>query len=598
MHIPARWSSLSIWLISGVFAVLSCSLTLHAAHPGDEYVPVGNDSFYHARRILDTVQNPSGFYEFDSRMHAPEGSLLSWPWGYDRAMATLVRIGLAAGISSDPMAILAWIPVGAVFISIGLLVLIATRLQLPAWPTAIAALCMALAPTTQLLHGPGEVDHHFAEMIFWLAMLAAGLGWLQEPSSWRRASLLGALVGVAPAIHNGLFILQLPILAATFALWLQNRRIPSRAGLAFAAMLMIATVAVLIPSLPFRSGRFEFYTLSWFHLYVAGCSAAAMILMGRLSFTRTGVLVLLLALGVLSMPLVSEMSVAGTFLGGMHRYLENIDEMRSPASAAMKLGYMSMARVYSFLIYVAPLTFVLCVVQCWRDRASPRVLFWITASVGLALLSTQQRMHYFGDFALYLPWLVLATDVANKHPQRQKQIFLGASLAALLLYAPVLRYQLLAPMPPANDVYFSGMRPLYATLREACARQPGTVLADNNAGHPIRFYTDCSVIANNFLLTPQHLAKVEEVDRLFSLSAAELARQPRIQYVLIRVLAMRQLDDGTVQYKLFFPNTSGLASELLFSPATSLPPNYTLLREVSFAGQATYARLFKIEHAP
>lgn len=598
MHLSARWSSVAIWLFVSIVAALSCSLTFRAAHIGDEYVPVGNDSFYHARRILDTVQNPASFYQFDNKIHAPEGSLLVWPWGYDYAMAALVRVGLAIGVSENPMAILTWIPVAAVFLSIGLLVLIARRLQLPAWPTTIAALCMALAPNTQLLHGPGEVDHHFAEMILLLATLVAGLTWLQEPASRRRAALLGALLGVAPAIHNALFILQLPILCATFLLWLQQQRLMPKASLAFAASLIVATAAVLIPSVTFRAGLFEFYTLSWFHLYVAGCTSVAMVLMSRMTFTRNGLALLILASALMSVPLLSQMAVARTFVGGMHIYLENIDEVRSPATVAMKLGYMPIARIYSFLIFLAPVTFTLCLVQCWRDRASPRLLFWITSALGLALLAAQQRMHYFGGFALYLPWLVIAADFANQRPVLRQKIFLGTTVMALLMYAPVLRYQLLDPMPLANDPYYEGVRPLYAALQEACARDPGIVLADSNAGHPIRFYTECPVIANNFILTPQHFAKLSEADHLFSLSAAELARQPQIKYMLIRALAMREREDGSVQYKLYYSNTSALAGELLFAPLASLPPNYTLLQEMSFGGKATYARLFRIEHAP
>lgn len=597
MQGSTRWTWIAIWLASAIIAALSCGLTFPAAHLNGEYVPVGNDSFYHARRILDAVRDAGGFYEIDQRIHAPEGSVLTWPWGYDYFMAKLVRIGLALGIASDPMAILTWIPTFAVFISVGLLVLIARQLQLPAWPTAVAALCMALVPTTQLLHGPGQIDHHFAEHILVLATLAAGLYWMHGSASIRRAILLGVVLGLAPVIQNGLFVLQLPILVTAFVLWLQQRKIPSSAALAFAAALVASTVAILLPSLPFRLGRFEFFTLSWFHLYVASCSAAALLLMSHLNPNRKGIALFLLACAILAVPLLGEMTTARTFIGGMHQYLENIYEMRSPASAALKQGYLSMARVYSLLIYLAPVTFGLCLFQCWRDRSSPRLLFWITAVSGLALLAAQQRMHYFGGFALYLPWLVVATDLARKRPELGHKIFLGASLAALLCYAPVLRHQLLAPMPVANEPYFEAVRPLYATLQQECVKDPGIVLADNNAGHPIRFYTDCSVIANNFILTPQHFAKLAEADRLFALSAEQLARQPQIKYLLIRALAMRPLANGSFQYQLYFSNTAGLANELLFSPPTKLPQNYTLLQEMSYDGKAPYARLFRIEHA-
>lgn len=591
-----RAGPLTIWLLASVVAALACSLTLTAAHVGNEYVPVGNDSFYHARRILDTASDAATFYEFDGRIHAPEGSLLTWPWGYDYALAMLVKAGRALGISNDPMAILAWIPVAAVFINIGLLVLLTGRLQLPSWPAAIAALCMALVPTTQLLHGPGELDHHFAELMFLLASLTAGLFWLQAPSSRLKAAALGVVLGVAPAIHNGLFILQLPLLGTLFAWWLQQRRVAPDAALAFAAALLISTATVLLPSLAFRQGRFEFYLLSWFHLYIAACSAIVVTLLSRVTFSRKTFWLLPLTALALSIPLLGQLHLAGTFVGGTNQYLASIEEMGSPFSIAQKLGYLWVAKIYSGLVLLAPVTFILCLVQCWRQRNSDRLLFWITSTLGLALLSAQQRMHYFGGFALYLPWLVLASDAVHRRPDLRKKIFLAMTIAAVLMYAPALRYQLFAPMPAANDAYFEGAHPLYLTLRKECEREPGMVLADSNAGHPIRYYTDCSVIANNFLLTPQHFAKLDEADRLFSLSPAELAQQqPRIKYLLIRARAMRLTEDGSVQYQLFFSHTAGLASELLFSDASALPRGYTLLQEMSFSGRAPYARLFRIE---
>lgn len=553
-------------------------------------------AFYHARRILDAVREGAPVRQFDDHIHAPEGSLLVWPWGYDSLMTALVRAGLWVGLSSDPMTILTWIPVAAAAVSIGLLVTVARQLQLSPWPAAIAAACMALAPTTQLLHGPGQVDHHFAELICVLAALAAGLRWLQTPASSRAAAQLGGVLGIAPAIHNALFILQLPILIVLCAWWLQGLRVDRKAARAFAVTLVLVTLAVLLPSLPFRLGHFEFYTLSWFHLYVGASSAIMMILLSHVSATRKSLLVLALVAAALSIPLFGQLHVAGTFMGGLNRHLGSINEMQSPLRAVLRQGYMPMARIYSFLLLLAPLAFIVCLLQCWRERTSFRSLFWITSVLGLALLSLQQRLHYFGGFALYLPWLVLAADIVRARPALQRRIFLGATVTAVVMYSPVLRYQLLEPMPPANDPYFAGVRPLYEILGQECAREPGIVLADSNAGHPIRFYTDCRVIANNFLLTPQHFAKLDQADHLFSLSAAELSRQqPQIRYLLIRALAMRELADGSVQYQLFFSRTARLANELLFSDPSSVPPGYTLLKEVSFGGRAPYARLFRLE---
>lgn len=594
-----RAQSLTIWLITSVIAVLSCSLTLPAARPDGEYIPVGNDSLYHARRILDTVHDPGSFYQFDRKIHVPEGSLLVWPWGYDYAMAALVRLGLAAGISADPMAILDWIPVAAVLISLGLLVTVARQLGLSSWPVALTALCMALAPTTQLLHGPGVIDHHYAEMMMLLAALATGLAWLRRPESRMAAATLGIVLGTAPAIHNGLFILQIPVLVSLLAFWLQGRRMPPAVTGIAAVALVGSTLAVLLPSLAFQQGRFEFYTLSWFHLYVAGCTAVLLALPSWWLPTRRTVIVVAAISIALLLPVAREAAIAQTFLAGANAQLQAIGEIQSPLRTALELGSGFIARIYSYLIFAAPLTFVLCLVQCWRERTGARLLFWITSALGLILLSLQLRMHYFGGFALYLPWLVLTQDFASKRPQYQKKIFLLASLAVLSLYAPVLRHQLIAPMPPSNDLDFENLRPVFATLHKACAADPGVVLADSTLGHYVRYFTDCSVIANNFLLTPQQFAKIDEVAHLLSLPAAQLVEQaPQVKYVLIRPWAMQRMPSGRIGYKFFYAGTQRLAADLLYPPPREVPREFTLLHQISFIelNDAPYARLFRIEH--
>ena len=45
-------------------------------------VPILNDPFYHAKRILDTTNDLFSFYQFDKQIHAPEGSWITWPWAF------------------------------------------------------------------------------------------------------------------------------------------------------------------------------------------------------------------------------------------------------------------------------------------------------------------------------------------------------------------------------------------------------------------------------------------------------------------------------------------------------------------------------------
>lgn len=589
------WSLIVIWLVSSSLAVLCSCLRLQGAHWNGEYLPMSADSFYHARRILDTVHDFGSFYEFDRRIHAPEGSLI-WPWGYDYAMALIVRAGLAAGVSDEPMAILIWIPVCSVSISVALLIVIARQLELSTVISALAALCLAIAPTTQLLHGAGLIDQRHAEFIFILAALATGLSWLRKPASMRRAAAAAAVLGLAPAVQNGLFIIQLPLLFTGFLLWSQGRSMPLRSGGTFAVALLLVTIAILLPSLSFRMGRFELHTLSWLHCYVATCSAVIMILLSRLQATRTGLIALLAASCLLLIPILREVAFAQSISARASEYLRPGMETQSPLLAAELFGPGAVAVYYSHLIWIAPLSATVCAIKCSRERNSHRLLFWITCLIGLALLLSQVRMQYFGSIALYLPWLILLQQLCEQFPHRSSQATLFASAVILLLYCPLLGRQLNTPVPTANDVRFRETRPILAILGKACAEDPGVVLADTDVAHYIRYYTECSVIAGNFPITPEHVAKLDELHALNALTPRQLiARVPQVKYVLARPHKITPAADGSLDYQ-FLVNFPRLSNALLRGSQDTLPPEFILLHEVRLPAldNAVYARLYKL----
>ena len=101
----------------GAIAAGRVPLRWPSAHLGDEYLPFTNDSFYHARRILDLVADPSPLHEVDPldprsrRQPAPLAVGLRLPDGL------LVNAGPATRplrpAASDPH----WMPVAAVFVS-------------------------------------------------------------------------------------------------------------------------------------------------------------------------------------------------------------------------------------------------------------------------------------------------------------------------------------------------------------------------------------------------------------------------------------------------------------------------------------------------
>lgn len=158
-------------------------------------------------------------------------------------------------------------------------------------------------------------------------------------------------------------------------------------------------------------------------------------------------------------------------------------------------------------------------------------------------------------------------------------------------------------MMVANDIYFSNLRPLLTTLHEACEEKPGIVLADNDAGHYIRYYTDCPVIANNFLLTARDEEKIQLMDRLFSMPAARLIDEaPDVRYVLVRPAMVSSDEEGNLTYQSYSPVRSELLADLLLKP-TSLeaqqpPEQYVLLGQVELVDtkiKIPYARLYRID---
>lgn len=596
----SRWQFTGSCLLVAAIAAGVCSLYWPWTHFGDEPVPFGNDAFYHGRRILDTVADPASFYQFDTKIHAPEGSLLTWPWGYDYAMAWLVKAGLALGLADTPIALLVWLPVAAVVLSIGFLMLIARRLDLSPGLVVIAGLAAALSPLTQYLHGVGQIDHHFAEYIFVLATIACGLRWLMRSADTNAAIILGAVLGAAPAVHNGLFILQVPVLAALLVLWLQNIRVPTRTALAFAGSLLLTTVAILIPSLPFRLGLFEFYTLSCFHLYVAAGSAVAALAMAALPRSPRNIGLLAGIAIVLLVPLVRQIVIADSFLRGTITRLDTIVEMHSMLSLAVTpSGRSSLTSVYSMLVWLTPAAVIYSAWRGWQERATGRVFFWICCLFGLTLMFTQLRMHYFGSFVMYLPWLVLAQAGMERWQHQRKLIALSVVLVFALAYWIPGRYQIAGQMAFAGDPAFRGLRPILEDLRKACAADPGIVLADNDVGHHIRYYTDCSVIANNFLLTPQHEQKIRQLDYLTSLPAAAFpGAAPFVRYILVRPLTITR-DEETTRYMSFGKQAAPLISDLLLKPLDQVPANYVLIEQAAISmpgvqGAVPYVRLFKV----
>ena len=586
--------SIAIWLVASLIAVFFALLVRDSAVIDGVYLPQGNDSFYHARRILDAAIGSRGFYEFDDRLHVPEGTWIPWPWAYDYLMAKATQLALWFVPTLDPMAFIAYVPVVWVFVNAALFMAVTGEIGLARDLRLLAMLCFALSPLTQLLHAIGMVDHHYIEHTFVLLNVWLGLLWFKRPDEPRRAVALAVALGLAPGFHNGLFILQLVPLGCAFVLWLRAAALPAAAVRSFSIALLVTTLLVLLPSAPFREGLYEFGLLSWFHLHVACCTAAAFGFMAWRRFTPAN-LGLLGALSlILAIPMLAQLIGGAAFLSGEFSILDEIIEARSPYNLFTEtFGPVETASYYSWLLLLAPALLAYYGYRIARETRPDRLYYAVGLVFGLTLLLTQLRLQYFGFFGLITGGLLLLEELRARRSLHRGATFAAAFALIALAYQPALRERLFIVYAPGADTEYASAFPLFLDLGAHCAADPGVVLANPNDGSAILFHSECSVIANNFVLRPPDKVHIDEVERLMLLSPAEIrAQRPDIKYVLVRVIDFSVLDGNVARLVAESP----IAQELLINATP--PPGYTLIkairRRIGDETAGTYARLFKV----
>lgn len=593
---PPRRYLVGLWLVFGSLAFLFCLYHLSATLAGGSFLPPDQDSLYHARRIIDSLADPLRMVQFDARIHAPEGSWITWPWAYDMLMAWLARALMALTGASDPMTVLAFVAPAWVFVNAALFLGVASRLRLSLPMLALAMLFFTVLPLTQKLHRVGMLDHHYIEFTFVLASLYLGLGWFENLADRRRAVALAALLGAAPAFHNGLFILQLPVLATFAWLWAIKRPLDRPALLAFALTLVATTAAFLVPSEPFWRGDFSYYLHSGFHLYVACCTALLCVLASMVRCTPKAAAGLGVLLVALALPVLRQLVHGSDFVFARLPYLDRIEELGSIPRELARGDLWTVTLSYSPALWLLPVGLGGLAWRLRRDSSNASLFFLVQALFGSFLMLQSFRMHYFGTFAVILPLCRLIDDARELRPalfaSASRRLALGALVAAPLLVC-LLHLQYVYPL--GTNSYYNLMRPAYAALGADCRKAPGVVLAENNDGHPIRYHTECSVIVDNFITTPQHAEKFALAEALFAGSAADVMRHaPYVRYILVR--RADDVRDHTRLCGVECPENAGLRRELL-TQGRPAPDGLRLLHEfqVQRAGQVEpYAKIFEV----
>jgi hypothetical protein len=166
--------------------------------------------------------------------------------------------------------------------------------------------------------------------------------------------------------------------------------------------------------------------------------------------------------------------------------------------------------------------------------------------------------------------------------------------AIVFAYQPVLRERLFVIYAPAADTEYASAFPLFLDLGRLCAEDPGVVLASAEDGSAILFHSECSVIANNFILRAEDKVHIDEVDRLLRLSPAEVrAARPDVKYLFVRALNYSVLDGNVAR----LAEESPIAKQLFIDETP--PPGFTLIRTIrrqvgETENAGIYARLYKV----
>ena len=587
----------TLWWIAGATLMVAVALlALPEAYVDGHYLPSNVDAFYHARRILDSVMSGAPIAQFDARMQVPEGGLVSWPWAYDAAMAHITRLFGPFGDQAAANRVLMNIPVAAGTLAIALVIVLGRQLRLASWQLALLLLGFIALPSVHDFFAVGNVDHHFAESL-WTAMgICSGIWWLRDPRRFFPAVVLGTVLGSANGIHTGLFVLQVPIVCWFVLQWLRGAALPPwRVVAAFAAALVATTLAMCLPSLALRQGAFQFYLLSWFHVYVAVASALACVATALLPRKPLAIGAFAAAALLVALPLLGNLRMGAQFIGGGLDATQDIVEMRN-AYAITLSDDLSSVPDFLWLVWLAAPAALFAAWLAWRSDDAAERFYGIAAALGLVLLQFQFRLHVYGELALVATPLLAARIMAQHWPGAARKVALCAAAVFLVALLPA-RNLLGEKRYLAGYVGFAEFRSVFPVLHDACARQPGIVLAGLEAGHWVRYFSDCSVIGNVFLVTPQEAAKARETRHLMNLAPEELlATRPDVAYVFAfhSLPLVPGVEPDLDMYRAYLPRLEFA----LLGPQEQLPRQFRpLWTAVTPKGQV-YARLVAIERPP
>lgn len=574
--------------IAGIFFYHIATWHIEFAIFNGEYTPAFPDSFYHATRILDSFRN-GGLVQFDPRFHAPEGAWVTWPWGYDWLIAKLLIIGVYfTGMS--PLKILVHIPPIWGVVNIFLLVSLSKALGLSFSYRVIIALCFILLPLNQQLHLVGRVDHHYMEMTMVLLSTVTTINWFQSPSSKFYAIASGLVLGSAMAIHNSLFILQAPVIACLILVWAYSREIP-KTTIYFSISLFFSTLLFLLPAETFHAGFFSFYYHSFFHLYISFCVALLAYLLYFFKLTKKHVLIILAITVLMTLPLINIFLSGYGFISGDWNFLSSMKEVKSILAfdSSQRLGVSDAIKNYSAYILLLPIGLAYLFYRVYKRFELEYVYLALFSLLAVFLMLKQIRFHHFGSFILFIPIALMFQNSLSLEFNKNLRISGFIMLTLLAFWLPA--GTLFKKQPMSTD--FAATYWAAKVLKKECEEDAGIILAPASIGHYLTYFTNCSVIANSFIMAPEDFKYLKLTEQLFDMDADQLhSSRKEIKYVFLFREDNLYLDLATEEIDSLNPT---LSKNLLFSDV--LPDYFKLLFEVKYQlpkKDVVFARAVKI----
>ena len=490
-----RWvAGLAVLSILVLAATARC-ITLHDARRDDGWHLSDGDSYYHLRRIEQTIERRGRVLMFDPWLAFPEGQRIQWHGGYDLVLAGLVAAACGGKPDRVCLTTVAAVSTPCLGVLATLLVLWLGWALGGRWVGLGAGFLFAAYPFSAGAAALGHVDHHVLEPL----LLAAWFLLLIK----KRPTGAGVVAGLSFAFFPSAL---LPVASTVLALSTRRLLLGRRGDSDW--RFVVAATLVLIPVVltgPFPD-TIEPAGVSLFHLLVMAAASTAVVsseVVVRVRRTLLAGLVPYLLCGLALLFLIREHLATLLRFGAVGGLWTGVVQQ-------VPLGTTAASTVFVGLLLVAAC--VATIAAGWRCHGGARVLVGLTA-VPLVMAGALQIRFLPMCGALLCPvFAKVVLDCArslqrrtrDRRPRTRRLALAVVGGLMVLTLVPLREYLFMRP----GDEY--GMEDGIRLLRRLGARGPGAeaVLADWVWGHHILWFARRPAVASPFILSGRDSANV------------------------------------------------------------------------------------------